>query len=465
MAVLTINGAVKSGKTVAAMHIVPKLLARHECFRGLITVYVNLEGLRGSQFTDKLKWFAAALAEAANFALRAAARDAGVVLEQCLTIDFSDPTLGPTAYPISKALARFQEATHVRFPLLVVLDEYQFLFDGLDQQQRAQMGAQMKLLMLSLHTKCVFVVTGSTQPVLWSSLGASARNGMSVVMDQFVITTDFKSAVDSLLDTCAVLQYLLPDLTSGLCTQAIERLTPYSLTCASLHQLVDLLTTHSASSVDEALAVMLRQRAVIYDRDLTDFYREPSVFAQLVALAWGAVQPPSDPSAALLVDKFVEKTEMGYTLTDSLLRTFICTLFDPLNSQPRALQLQSIPWADVHLLFPISATVTQAEKLDAASARAVEDSLWQLASKCHWPGSWEDLVEFLVHTPMNAKASLSPADVTWLCFFRLLRNIVCHDTGAFWVTHNTVEHLVTYFGSSAEVWSVRNHFFELVWRS
>eukprot|EP01105_Mastigella_eilhardi_P001969 TRINITY_DN1239_c0_g2_i1.p1 TRINITY_DN1239_c0_g2~~TRINITY_DN1239_c0_g2_i1.p1 ORF type:complete len:230 (+),score=34.38 TRINITY_DN1239_c0_g2_i1:473-1162(+) len=193
-----------------------------------------------------------------------------------------------------------QEATQSRFPLLVVLDEYQFLFDGLDQQQRAQMGAQMKLLLLSPHTKCVFVVTGSTQPVLWSSLGASARNGMSVVMDQFVITTDFKSETASLLDTCAVLQYLLPDLTPELCTQAIERLTPYSLTCASLHQLVEMLTTHCASSVDEALAQLLRQRAAIYHRDLTDFYRymgkvdsnkktrrEPSVFAQLVALARG----------------------------------------------------------------------------------------------------------------------------------------------------------------------------------
>eukprot|EP01105_Mastigella_eilhardi_P001960 TRINITY_DN1239_c0_g1_i10.p2 TRINITY_DN1239_c0_g1~~TRINITY_DN1239_c0_g1_i10.p2 ORF type:complete len:155 (+),score=34.02 TRINITY_DN1239_c0_g1_i10:731-1195(+) len=135
------------------------------------------------------------------------------------------------------------------------------------------MGAQMKMLLLNQDTENLFVVTGSTQPVLWSSLGACARNGMSVVMDQFVITTDFKSESGSLLDTCVLLQYLYNDLTPELCTQAIERLQPYSLTCASLHQLVQLLATHSASSVDEALAQLLQQRAEIYNRDLTDFYK------------------------------------------------------------------------------------------------------------------------------------------------------------------------------------------------
>ena len=104
-----------------------------------------------------------------------------------------------------------QSTTRLIFALLYVwylqqlqvidtLDEYHFLYNYLSAAEQANLALQIRNIVLA-ENNMFYIVTASTQPLLWTSLNFSLSNGTSLLATPTVFTTPSLSDVDQISST------------------------------------------------------------------------------------------------------------------------------------------------------------------------------------------------------------------------------------------------------------------------
>eukprot|EP00026_Physarum_polycephalum_P007023 Phypoly_transcript_07076.p1 GENE.Phypoly_transcript_07076~~Phypoly_transcript_07076.p1 ORF type:complete len:283 (+),score=22.64 Phypoly_transcript_07076:58-849(+) len=182
--VFVVDGIVKSGKTTIARHLVPYFAVQHPSgfFKpNTISIYVDMFVLSSCKtFADKESAFCQ------------------VLLDACSYTGLQFPT--PPEKKIIHTTNSLRAMTMNR-QVIVTLDEFHFLFSGLLRDDRVKMASLIKYMTLFDQHKVYFVITSSTQPLLWTSLDYALANGVSLLHSPEIFTTPLSARKELIFDT------------------------------------------------------------------------------------------------------------------------------------------------------------------------------------------------------------------------------------------------------------------------
>jgi len=275
----------------------------------------------------------------------------------------------------------------------------------------------MRNMLLDDKSRVYFVITTSTQPLLWLSLNFSLSNGISLLHFPTVLSTPLYSAknVEQIYDTVTVFNHL-----SG-SPPIVPSQNQLQATVALQFQVLAEMEIHNDPLTAQQFVYNRIQQ--VYERDFVFLYStdDPTRLA-LEELANGvAVLPQPVAQNRLRFEKWVMQFKDGnYYLRDALLATFMTKKFKQTIKQ---LPEISVLWR----LIPIG---------NCFDALAVE--LPDLKYNSHVKVA---MAEYLLCHPANTRSQRVNAH-EWRELFRLSRNIMCHEDS---VQGDSIKDLCSWF--------------------
>jgi len=276
-----------------------------------------------------------------------------------------------------------------------------------------------------------FVVTASTQPLLWTSLNFSLTNGISLLGSPTIYTTPNTAPeyqIDSTISLFDALRHSEEDRRPKLQKQ---------VTCAVQAQVLQAMATGLTETAAEQ--AVYRTKALTYQRDLQYFYEnDRDAMASLIALACGTPTVPGLHATfgVVHVPHWTERRQQLYYLKDWELAAVLVNLHN------RGGDIN----AECILLWPLIPIARNGE----TDHSEIPDNHFNDITFGN--GNWERFWSFVLEHLVNQTAAATNPQPTWNSLFRLARNIYCHsDTNSVVALYGE---FVNYFGTIRAVQSV-----------
>jgi hypothetical protein len=302
---LFIDGSVKSGKTTIASIITPFILnelRKRKFFnQDFCFIYLNLSSLSHIS-NDEKKW----------------KRLYGLFKKELK--EFLNSNLKTNSYflKLQDALQNLNK----NYKWIIVIDEYHFLFHGLNPQDMGNMADTMKLILLDNDSPCYFILTGSTQATFWWSIHKARANGVNMKTLSTTLITPFESSEEEIKNCIDILikeenankedLYQIKDL---LLMKNVANLCQVSRYIKILKK--------SENYIQDSINYFINSKMEIYFRDYTLL---PDAIAPDDFI--NIIENGTSSLFSQLQDLFIQK-DGKYYIQDEDFKLFIKTFYDP----------------------------------------------------------------------------------------------------------------------------------------